>query len=171
MKDEQEPMRMGLLRTGLAVLGLATLCTGLSISSLARAQEQAAQCPCFWHRHHRDGTPPPGKPRHIFHTDDRAGYPRELARHLEPSVTAGGIGYYVGGGAHHGRAEPRYRDQGTWGWDETGGRLFRRCNVLGWSHGRKYQSGTGAYGTDGHPLPDFAYGAASLRNSLSSGGD
>jgi hypothetical protein len=169
MKDEQGTMPTRLLRTGLAASGLAMLCTSLLSTAPARAQEQAAPCPCFWHRHHKQGTRPPGKPRWIPHTEERAGYPRELARHLESSVTAGGIGYYVGGGAHHGRAEPRYRDEGTWGWDETGCRMLRRCNILGWSHGRRYQGGTGSYATDGRPLPDVAYGAASLRNSFGGG--
>ena len=45
-------------------------------------------------------------------------------------------------------------DDGTWGWDETGCHLFRRRVILGWSHGRKYQGGTGAYLTDGPVVPD-----------------
>jgi len=104
---------------------------------------------------HYEGTPSPGKRRCIPHTDERAGYPRGLKGHLEESATAGGIGYHVGGGVHgHVHSEPRFPDEGTWGWDETGCHLFRHRVVLGWSHGRKYQGGTGAYWTDGHPLPD-----------------
>ena len=58
---------------------------------------------------------------------------------LETSRTAGGIGYYVGGGVPLGHGAGRSGGDGTWGWDETGGRHFRRRTILGWSQGRKYQ--------------------------------
>ena len=66
----------------------------------ARADDQDERPHHFFHRFHqkKEGTPPPGKPRFIPHTDERAGFPRDLAGHLEQSATAGGIGYYVGGG-------------------------------------------------------------------------
>jgi hypothetical protein len=116
--------------------------------------------------HHERGTAPAGKPRWIPHTDERAGYPRALAHHLEPSSTSGGIGYYVGGGLPLHHSQPRRRDEGTWGWDETGWHRHRRRTVLGWSRGRKYQGGTGAYATDGPRLPDVVYGATTIANTL-----
>ncbi len=120
---------------------------------------------------HFEGTPSPGKPRCIAHTDERAGDPRALSGHPETSATSGGIGYYVGGGVPlgHGPGHARFLDEGTWGWDETGCHLFRRRVILGWSHGRKYQGGTGAYRTDGHPLPDVYAGANSKIDSLCHG--
>jgi hypothetical protein len=126
----------------------------------------------FFARSHQNklGTPPPGKPRLIPHTDERAGYPWVLAGHLEPSTTPGGIGYYVGGGVPIGHVlghrEGRRRDEGTWGWDETGSSHFRRRMILGWSHGRKYQGGTGAYRTDGPVVPDLIYATTSTLNNL-----
>ncbi len=164
--SRRPPMRPSVLRATLVVSIIAA-------ADIARAQDPAAECPCLWHRLHREGTPPPGKPRFIPHTDERAGYPRALARHIEPSVTPGGIGYYVGGGVALGHGHSRRRDQGTWGWDETGGHRFRRRVILGWSQGRKYQGGTGAYRTDGHVPPDVIYGATSTVNSLGrhKGGD
>jgi len=152
-------MRPSLLRAALAVSIVAA-------GGAAPAQDAAAQCPCLWHRLHRQGTPPPGKPRFLPHSDERAGYPRALARHIEPSVTSGGVGYYVGGGVALGRGESRRRDEGTWGWDETGGQRHRRRVILGWSQGRKYQGGTGAYRTDGRIPPDIFYAATSRINSL-----
>ena len=69
-------------------------------SDAARGDDQDARHH-FFHRFHqkKDGTPPPLQPRCIPHTDERAGFPRALSGHLEPSSTPGGIGYYVGGGA------------------------------------------------------------------------
>jgi hypothetical protein len=138
----------------------------LTTGRLAMAQDEPVRRHFLFGQHHNDGTPPPGKPRWILHTDARAGYPRDLARHLEPSVTAGGIGYYVGGGMLHGQGEPRRRDEGTWGWDETGSRHFRRRTILGWSHGSNYKGGTGAYVTDGPVVPDLIYATTSTANSL-----
>lgn len=132
----------------------------------ARAQDAPPQCPCWWHRLHHEGTPPPGNPRTIAHTDLRAGYPPALAGHLEPSTTPGGIGYYVGGGVPFGHGQLRRRDEGTWGWDETGARHHRRRTILGWSRGRRYQGGTGAYRTDGPVVPDLIYATTSTVNSL-----
>jgi hypothetical protein len=143
----------------------------LSCGIIARADDPPERFHLFA-RHHRnkEGTPPPGQPRCIPHTDERAGYPRALADHLEPTSTPGGIGYYVGGGvpyAHaHGPAVCRRRDEGTWGWDETGGTHFRHRVILGWSHGHKYQGGTGAYHTDGPVVPDLVYATTSTFNSL-----
>jgi hypothetical protein len=63
----------------------------------------------------------------------------------------------------------RRRDEGTWGWDETGGQHFRRRNILGWSQGRRYQGVTGAYRTDGPVVPDLIYATTSTINSLHEG--
>ncbi|MFI5456227.1 MAG: hypothetical protein ACHRXM_12335 [Isosphaerales bacterium] len=139
---------------------------GLGAGGIACAQDSPAQERALHHHHHQQGTPPPGKPRCIPHTDERAGYPRELGGHLEPSTTSGGIGYYVGGGVPVGHGQLRHRDEGTWGWDETGCHLFRRRTILGWSGGRKYQGGAGAYATDGPHIPDVIYGTTSTLNSL-----
>jgi hypothetical protein len=71
-----------------------------------------------------------------------------------PSNNSHYFGYYVGGGCalpYH--AEPRYRHEGTWGWDYDGW-VIHRLVSLGWWHGRCYQGGTGAYRIDGpHYVP------------------
>jgi hypothetical protein len=141
----------------------------LTAGHLAVAQDETPRSLFFVYHLHKEGTPAPGKPRWIPHTDDRAGFPRDLGKHLEPSVTAGGVGYFVGGGMKHGRGEPRRRNEGTWGWDETGGAHFRGRVILGWSHGRKYQGGIGAYRTDGPVVPDLIYATTSALNSLDIG--
>jgi hypothetical protein len=56
-------------------------------------------------------------------------------------------GYYVGGGATW-RGQPRFPNEGTWGWDYAG-RCFTRHVWLEWWHGRRYQSGSGNYQSDG----------------------
>jgi hypothetical protein len=61
------------------------------------------------------------------------------------------VGYYVGGGCAW-RGEPRYPDEGTYGWDYEGCYFARRVWLL-WSHGRRYQGGTGAYASDGVQSP------------------
>ena len=43
---------------------------------------------------------------------------------------------------------------------------FRRRVILGWSGGRKYQGGTGAYRTDGPVVPDLIYATTSTINQL-----
>jgi hypothetical protein len=64
----------------------------------------------------------------------------------------------------HGAGRSVY--DGTWGWDETGHRHFRRRVILGWSGGRKYQGGTGAYATDGPVVPDLIYAVNSSVSQL-----
>jgi hypothetical protein len=81
-------------------------------------------------------------------------------------MTPGGIGYYVVVGVPCGKGQGRRRDEGTWGWDDTGGQYFRRRNTPGWSQGRRYQGGTGAYRTDGPVVPDLIYAATSTINGL-----
>lgn len=80
-------------------------------------------------------------------------YPLCVAPWAQPGRTPAYVGYYVGGGLPK-RGEPNCPDEGTWGWDYQG-RCLRRRVWLWWSHGRRYQGGTGAYQTDGpdlHPL-------------------
>ena len=82
----------------------------------------------------------------------RAGHPQEVSRFAFPSDTGRYLGHLVGGGCvRPHKAEPLAPDEGTWGWDFTGG-CFRRCVDLGWWHGRRCQGGTGAYATDGPKL-------------------
>jgi hypothetical protein len=57
------------------------------------------------------------------------------------------VGYYVGGGAAC-RGQQRSATDGTWGWDYAGA-CFTRNVGLGWWHGRRYQSGSGNYKSDG----------------------
>jgi hypothetical protein len=146
-----------------------TTCIGAG--GFSRAQDTAPGRAYFVLHPHTEGTPSPGRQRDIPHTDERAGYPRCLSGHAEPSTTPGGIGYYVGGGVPIGHGQIRRRDEGTWGWDETGCHLLRRRTILGWSHGQRYQGGTGAYLTDGPHLPDLIFGATSTLNSLGRNGD
>ncbi len=110
-------------------------------------------------------TPPPGNPRFIPHTFERAGYPQCLRNHLEPSFAPGVRGYYVGGGAAHG-GEGRLPDDGVWGWDDTGCTWLPMRVRLLWSHGRRYQGGPGRYATDGAHVPDPIYGVTSTVNTL-----
>jgi hypothetical protein len=159
-------MRAFLLQAALAALALAP-------GAAVRAEDPPRRVRLFA-RHHqkKEGTPPPGQPRRIPNTDERAGYPRDLRDHVEPSMTPGGVGYHVGGGVPIGHrigyvdGACRRRDEGTWGWDETGGVRCRRRVILGWSHGFRYQGGTGAYRTDGPVVPDLVYAATSTINSL-----
>jgi hypothetical protein len=150
-----------------AILGILVLTSGVA----ARAEDEPRRFHLFA-RHHpkKEGMTTPGRPRCIPHTHERAGYPREPAGHLEPSATPGGIGYYIGGGVPIGHKhfldEGRTREDGTWGWDETGGVHCRRRVILGWSHGRKFQGGTGDCRTDGPVVPDLFYATTSALNSL-----
>ena len=157
-------MQPTLLRAIAAILGLSS-------SIAARAEDPPRRFALFARHHQRkEGTPPPGPPTSIPNTDERAGYPRSLGHHLEPSNTVTGIGYYVGGGVPignaHGQSAARRPDEGTWGWDETGRSRFRHRVILGWSHGRKYQGGTGSYDTDGRIAPDLIFAATSKINQL-----
>lgn len=111
----------------------------------------------LFHRH--GGPPPPGKPRCLPHTYERAGMPQCFRTHLEPTNAGDSCGHYIGGGGGHGSG-PRCRQDGTWGWDYVGVH-FPRHVFLGWNRNR-YQGGTGAYGTD-YPfeVPDVIGAAAS----------
>jgi hypothetical protein len=82
----------------------------------------------------------------------RAGNPREVSHFAMPSDTGRYIGYWIGGGcAVRHKADCPNIDEGTWGWDYTGG-FFQRRVDLGWWHGRRYQGGVGAYKTEGPRL-------------------
>ena len=131
-----------------ALLSVLVLAAGVT---RVRPRPAPAMPPAFRTVFTEEGTPPPGKPRSIPHTDERAGYPRSLAKHLEPSTTPGGIGYYVGGGVPfgHGQAERRDATRGPGAGTRPAARISAAASILGWSHGRKYQGGTGAYRTDG----------------------
>jgi hypothetical protein len=88
--------------------------------------------------------------RYAMNGYERAGYPQEVACRARPSDSPANVGYVVGGGApFHG--EPRYINEGTWGWDYSG-IDFQRCVQLGWWHGQRSQGGAGAYKTDGPRL-------------------
>jgi hypothetical protein len=109
-----------------------------------------AEAEHFFHRHRKG--PKLGHPRVFEHSFARAGFPNEISPHAKPTYTPDYVSYYVGGGAHH-SGEPRRVEEGTWGRDYRG-LLLPRHVWLGWSHGRKYQGGTGAYDPDGHVVPD-----------------
>jgi hypothetical protein len=82
----------------------------------------------------------------------RAGFPLEVAPWAHPSDTGRYVGYMVGGGAavYHG-SEPPGPEDGTWGWDFTGG-IFKRRVIHNWWNGRFYQGGVGAYGTEHYKI-------------------
>lgn len=77
----------------------------------------------------------------------RTGWPQCVHLLSIPSRTHFYGGYYVGGGAPV-LGEGPYVDEGTWGWDYAG-ILFDKRIALNWTHGARYQGGTGAYRTDG----------------------
>jgi hypothetical protein len=92
-----------------------------------------------------DDTLAPGQPA------CRSSYVLPIAPWARPSNTPDYVGYYVGGGCAW-RGEPRFPDEGTYGWD-YGGCYFARRVWLLWCHGRRYQGGTGAYESDGVQSP------------------
>ncbi|MFL5245528.1 MAG: hypothetical protein ACJ8FY_25820 [Gemmataceae bacterium] len=87
-------------------------------------------------------------------TQSRPGRCPSVAPYARPSDTGRYCGYYVGGGSAW-RGEPRYPSEGTWGWDYCGFGILPKRIALQWSHGRRYQGGTGAYKTDGPPVPNI----------------
>ena len=85
------------------------------------------------------------------HTERQAGYPQCVSPIAMESYNDHYSGGYVGGGkALHGHG--RCANEGTWGWDYTPFHSMSPRKFLGWSHGRHYQGGAGAYATDG-PKP------------------
>ena len=86
------------------------------------------------------------------HTHEQAGYPLCVSRLAHPSYNEHYTGGYVGGGKAIG-GQGRCGQEGTWGWDYTPFRASGHGVFLDWSHGRRYQGGTGRYATDGpHPI-------------------
>jgi hypothetical protein len=85
-------------------------------------------------------------------THSRAGCPLQVAWYARPSDTPAYIGYYLGGGSAVGGTH-RCCAEGTWGWDYHGCLLPHRV-ILYWNHWR-YQGGTGAYATEGPPVPNL----------------
>jgi hypothetical protein len=75
--------------------------------------------------------------------------PQAVARYAIPSNTRFYAGGYVGGGTVL-PGDVGHANEGTWGWD-YGGLLPTRI-WLNWSHGRRYQGGSGAYKSDGPKL-------------------
>jgi len=154
-------MHIPLFRSAVVILGVAA---GVG----ARAQDQDLKHHFLFHRRPDEAAPPPGKPRNIPHTHERAGFPLCLRNRLEPSFTPSVRGNYVGGGAAHG-GEPRCWDEGTWGWDDTGCPWLPTRVRLLWTHGLRYQGGPGAYVTDGPNVPDpiagFHGGLKNLRGA------
>ena len=78
------------------------------------------------------------------------GCAQSIAWYAQPSNTPRYTGYYVGGGATF-KGEPRFVDEGTWGWDYSGA-VIRRHVLLDWWHGQRAQGGIGSYRTDGPRL-------------------
>jgi hypothetical protein len=83
----------------------------------------------------------------------RAGDPFGVRRFATPADTGCYTGYYVGGGVPV-RGEPRQLNEGTWGWDYAGFGILPHRVWLQWTHGARYQGGTGSYKSDGRPIPN-----------------
>ena len=113
---------------------IAALIAGVQLSGVQAADEEAACAAC---RHAE---------RHC-----RTGCPQSVSCLAVPSNTRFYGTYYVGGGTLFPGGQPRYVNEGTFGWD-YGGILFPKQIALSWSHGRRYQGGSGSYRTDG-PSP------------------
>lgn len=124
----------------------------LSVAPVAWANDR----PYYWHPWRLrdwpgkqparcDGAPPP-------HTFERAGYPNEISKCARPSENCTYGGYHVGGGCPCSGGPPTCHE-GTWGWDYVGFKCLRPKVMLNWCRDR-YQGGTGAYKTDGPPVPD-----------------
>jgi hypothetical protein len=77
----------------------------------------------------------------------RAGCSMLIRQHAIPSNTQHYGGYWVGGGLPV-FGDARELHEGTFGWDYFG-ILFNKRIDLNFSHGRRYQGGTGAYKPDG----------------------
>jgi hypothetical protein len=115
------------------------------------ACDRAASAGHFFHRHH-EGTPPPGCPRVFDNSPARTGDPLCVSHHARPTHLPAYVGYYVGGGSACGGCDRRI-EEGTWGRDYEGVLLPRHV-WLRWTHGGRYQGGTGAYDPDGPHVPD-----------------
>ena len=89
---------------------------------------------------------------HVHRADEHAcaGCSMLIRPHAICSNTAHYGGYWVGGGIPCRREMP-FVGEGTFGWDYFGVLVPKRI-ALNWSHGRRYQGGSGAYMTDGPRL-------------------
>lgn len=85
----------------------------------------------------------------VEHTDCRAGHPRQIAWYAVPFPNCNYQVGYVGGGTAF-KGDPRHPSEGVWGLDYRG-KLPRKI-FLRWSHGRRYQGGTGSYNPDKGPV-------------------
>ena len=86
------------------------------------------------------------------HTPERAGYPPCVASYARPAASCKYAVGYIGGGCLGCTGERRCPDEGTFGWDYTGG--WKPCHVfLNWCHCAK-QPPAGPYKTDGPHVPD-----------------
>jgi hypothetical protein len=86
------------------------------------------------------------------HTERQAGYPQEVSHFAMESYNQHYSGGFIGGGLGGRHGHERCANEGTWGWDYTPFRPMSSRIFLKWSHGRRYQGGTGSYATDG-PKP------------------
>ncbi|MCY2946062.1 MAG: hypothetical protein NT142_16320 [Planctomycetota bacterium] len=83
----------------------------------------------------------------------RVGHPDQIQNHALSQGDEDNVGLLIGGGAPKffspsiRKIEEPKDDEGTWGWDYAG-RWFPSRVSLGWWHGRKFQSGEGAYKVD-----------------------
>jgi hypothetical protein len=124
------------IAAGLVTLGLSANPAGLAAFAEDHEHEHG-------HKHPKSTVATP-------HTWEQAGYPLEVGMAME-SYNEHYSGSYVGGGSLFGH-HVRCSDAGTWGWDYTPFRPMSSRIFLSWSHGRRYQGGTGNYKTDG-PKP------------------
>jgi hypothetical protein len=117
----------------------------LGILTLAGNQPVQADDQQHSHKHVKSTVATP-------HTMKQAGYPQEVSIISMESYNQHYRGGLIGGGkGGHGAHTPSL-SEGTWGWDYN---LFRPLSsriFLGWTHGRRYQGGSGSYATDG-PKP------------------
>ncbi len=81
----------------------------------------------------------------------RPAVPPPVACWAVPSRTPAECGGYIGGGGGILHRDPRYIQEGTWGWDYQGWFGLHKVFLL-WNHGRRYQGGEGAYRTQGHKV-------------------
>src|SRR5581483_4428077 len=92
------------------------------------------------------------------HTDERAGYPREISKCAALSNTCEYYGYYVGGNCvlkcKGGGPGPL---QGTYGWDYSG-KCFHRNIILHFCERCKYYQGIGAYNPEKGPHVPNVFG-------------
>jgi len=120
-------------------LGAAVVLAAVIWSGLLGASADEAQ---------RQGDPPQTCP---LCRQCQKGCAQNVAWYALPSNTPRYIGYYVGGGALLYEGQPRFVDEGTWGWDYSP-LLHKSRARLGWWHGEHAQGGTGSYRTDGPRL-------------------